>query len=52
MFPINETVKVAHQTGSKVVILNGEPTVFDPIADVVLHAGISETLPQIVRAVA
>jgi len=26
--------------------------VFDPIADVVLHVGISETLPRIVRAVA
>ena len=37
------------QTGSKVIILNGEATVFDPIADVVLHAGISETLPRIVR---
>ena len=52
VFPINETIKVAHQTGSKVIILNGEATVFDPIADVVLHAGISETLPRIVRAVA
>ena len=48
VFPINETIKVAHQTGSKVIILNGEATVFDPIADVVLHAGISETLPRIV----
>ncbi|MEM8705316.1 MAG: Sir2 family NAD-dependent protein deacetylase, partial [Actinomycetota bacterium] len=52
VFPINETVKIAHQTGAKIIILNGEPTVFDPIADVVLHAGISETLPRIVRAVA
>ena len=34
------------------IILNGEATVFDPIADVVLHAGISETLPRIVLAVA
>ncbi|MEO0493532.1 MAG: Sir2 family NAD-dependent protein deacetylase [Actinomycetota bacterium] len=52
VFPINETVKIAHQTGAKVVILNGEPTVFDPLADVVLHAGISQTLPPIVGAVA
>ncbi|MEM9200836.1 MAG: Sir2 family NAD-dependent protein deacetylase [Actinomycetota bacterium] len=48
VFPINETVKIAHHSGAKIVILNGEPTHFDPIADVVLHAGISETLPLIV----
>ncbi|MEM9521134.1 MAG: Sir2 family NAD-dependent protein deacetylase [Actinomycetota bacterium] len=48
VFPINETVKIAHHSGAKIVILNGEQTHFDPIADVVLHAGISETLPLIV----
>jgi len=30
------------------VILNCEPTPFDPIADVVLNAGISEVLPGII----
>ena len=48
VFPINETVKIAASTGSKIVILNGEPTPFDPIADVVLNAGISEVLPGII----
>ena len=50
VFPINETVKIAAATGSKIVILNGEPTPFDPIADVVLNTGISEVLPTIVGA--
>ena len=48
VFPINETVKIAASTGSKIIILNGEPTPFDPIADVVLNTGISEVLPAIV----
>lgn len=52
VFPINETVKIAHTTGSRIVILNGEPTAFDHLADVVVQAGISETLPRLVRAVA
>ncbi len=52
VFPINETVKIAHHAGSRIIILNGEPTPFDPIADVVINAGISQTLPKIVRAVA
>lgn len=51
VFPINETVKIAHQTGAQIIILNGEPTPFDPIADVVMNRGISETLPRIVSRV-
>ena len=51
VFPINETVKIAHHAGARIVILNGEATPFDSIADVVIHAGISQTLPMMVRAV-
>ena len=48
VFPINETVTVAHRTGARLVIVNAEPTPFDPIADVVLHRSISEVLPAVV----
>lgn len=48
VFPINETVKMAHAAGARIVIVNAEPTPFDEIADVVLHAQIAEVLPAIV----
>jgi NAD-dependent deacetylase len=50
VFPINETVKIAHQTDATIIIVNGEATPFDPIADVVINAGITQTLPAIVGA--
>jgi NAD-dependent deacetylase len=49
VYPINETVKIAKQAGARLIIINGEPTVFDAIADVVLHEQIGEVLPKIVR---
>ncbi|MFT5204147.1 MAG: NAD-dependent deacetylase [Candidatus Aldehydirespiratoraceae bacterium] len=49
VYPINETVKIAKQAGAALIIINGEPTVFDAIADVVLHEQIGEVLPKIVR---
>jgi len=50
VYPINETVPIAKQAGAKVVILNGEETALDSLADVVVNAGISTALPRIVRA--
>lgn len=50
VYPINETLPVAKRAGARVVIVNGEPTAMDGFADVMLMAGISETLPRIVRA--
>lgn len=49
VYPINETVKIAKQAGAALIIINGEPTVFDAIADVVLHEQIGDVLPKIVR---
>ena len=48
VFPINEMVKIARHAGARVVIVNGEPTAMDHLADVVLHAQIAEVLPSIV----
>ena len=50
VYPVNETVPVAKQSGARVVIVNGEATAMDGLADVVINAGISTVLPQIVRA--
>ncbi len=50
VYPINETVPIAKQTGAKIVILNGEETAMDSLADIVINAAISHTLPRIVRA--
>jgi NAD-dependent deacetylase len=48
VYPAAGLVPAAHHAGSRVVIVNGEPTGYDAIADVVLRAPISEVLPAIV----
>lgn len=50
VYPVNETVPIAKQSGAKIVILNGEETALDSLADVVVNADISSALPRIVRA--
>ena len=47
VFPINEAVPLAAANGASVVIVNGEPTAMDQLADVLVLGGISETLPEI-----
>ena len=47
VYPINEAVPLAVRAGARLVIVNAEETPFDHLADVVLHAGISEVLPAI-----
>lgn len=44
VYPIAGVVPLAKQCGARVVILNGESTEMDGLADAVLRAGISETL--------
>ncbi len=45
VFPINETVTIAKASGAALVIINQEPTPYDPLADVVIRDPISEALP-------
>ncbi len=45
--PINGTALMAARAGAGVVIVNGEPTEFDPIADIVVRGPIGTVLPQI-----
>ena len=46
--PINRVVPIAKQQGAKVLILNGEPTEMDALADVVINDSISDVLPQLI----
>ena len=47
VYPVASLVPLAKSSGARVVIVNGEPTPFDYIADAVLHAPISDVLPRI-----
>jgi NAD-dependent deacetylase len=48
VYPAAGLVPTAYQAGAAIVIVNGEPTEYDGIADVVVRAPISEVLPEIV----
>ena len=50
VYPVAAMVPIAKEAGARVVILNGEPTEMDGVADTVLHGSISEILPQLVPA--
>ena len=50
VYPIAAMVPIAKEAGARVVILNGEPTEMDGVADAVLSGSISEILPQLVPA--
>jgi len=45
--PINQAAAIAVHSGARLLIVNAEPTDFDPLADVVVRGSISEVLPQI-----
>ena len=47
VYPVAGVVPAAKSAGARLVILNAEPTPFDPVADAVLHRPIGETLPML-----
>jgi NAD-dependent deacetylase len=49
VYPIAGVVPLAREAGAKIVILNGEPTPFDDIADAVFRDSISEVLPKLLQ---
>jgi len=51
VYPIANVVPIAKRSGARIVIVNGEPTEMDALADVVVRAGISDVLPSIVGEV-
>lgn len=48
VYPIAGVVPVAKRAGARVVIVNGEPTEMDELADVVLRGSISELLTALI----
>lgn len=50
VFPIANVVPIARDSGARIVIINGEPTEMDSIADVVIRGSISEVLPGLVAS--
>jgi len=52
VYPIAGVVPEAHKNGARIVILNGEATEMDSIADAVLRAQIGEALPLLVTPLA
>ena len=51
VYPIADVVPVAVASGANVVIVNGEPTAMDDLADVVVRGSISEVLPAMVEGI-
>ncbi|WP_445488627.1 NAD-dependent protein deacylase [Niallia sp. 03133] len=49
--PANQFPLIAKQTGAKLVIVNGEKTDFDKIADIVIHRQIGEVLEEWDKAI-
>ena len=47
VYPVANTVSRARANGARVIIVNGEPTKLDRLADVVLIGSISEILPTL-----
>jgi NAD-dependent deacetylase len=48
VYPIAAMVPTASEAGTRIVIVNGEPTEMDAIANVVLQGSISQILPQLI----
>ena len=50
VYPIAAAVPAARASGAALIIVNGQPTAFDEIADVTLTGSISEILPELLSA--
>ncbi len=50
VYPIANVVPIAASQGTPVIIVNGEPTQFDALAEVVINASISAVLPAVCGA--
>ena len=48
VFPVAEMLPTAVNNGAKALIVNGEPTVMDQLAEIVVKGEISKVLPEIV----
>jgi NAD-dependent deacetylase len=49
VYPVASAIPLAKSAGTRVIILNAEPTAMDGMADVMLRGKIGEVLPQLVQ---
>jgi NAD-dependent deacetylase len=49
--PASDIPLFAVRNGAKGIIVNLEPTDFDPLADVVIHGDVADILPRIAEAI-
>ena len=47
VYPVAGLVPIAKESGARIVIVNGEPTAMDGIADAVLLGDLDEVLPGV-----
>ncbi len=47
--PVSELPRAAQQHGARLILVNLQPTFMDAQADVILHADVADTLPEIAR---
>lgn len=52
VYPIADVVPLAKRSGAKLVIVNGDPTAMDELADAVVRARIGEVLPVLIGGAA
>jgi len=50
VYPVAGLVDVAAQNGARIMIVNAEPTPYDPVADAVVREPIGTAVPDLVRA--
>jgi NAD-dependent deacetylase len=51
VYPVASLPTIAKQSGAKLILINQEPTPFDPVADLVFTTEAGETLTAIVKAI-
>ena len=52
VYPVAGLVPIAKESGARIVIMNGEPTAMDDIADAVLLGDLNEVLPRVLAGTA
>lgn len=52
VYPAAEIPLVAVRSGARMIVINAEPTPFDPLAEIVIHGRSGEVLPQIAALMA
>lgn len=49
VYPAAALPRIALENGARLIVVNGEPTPYDELADEVIREPISQALPELVR---